>query len=90
VPSHRASTFREHTGSYRGKLRNVTTSDRSLRDLVSGTRVEVRSRFDGSWAAGFELAEPSDGRGWHVRRLSDGSVLPTPFPHEEVRPERTS
>jgi hypothetical protein len=60
-------------------------------DLVPGTRVEVRCRFDGSWATGFELAEriDGDGRGWHVRRLSDGSVLPSPFPHEEVRPERT-
>jgi hypothetical protein len=49
-------------------------------NLHPGTRVEVRNRFDGSWAPGFELAEPNDDRGWHVRRLSDGSVLPSPFP----------
>jgi hypothetical protein len=66
----------------------VTTSER-YGDLVPGTRVEVRCRFDGSWATGFELAEPIDGRAWHVRRVSDGSVLPSPFPHEEVRRERT-
>jgi hypothetical protein len=63
------------------------TSER-FSDLAAGTRVEVRNRFDGSWAAGFELAEPIDDHGWHVRRLSDGSVLPSPFPHEEVRAER--
>jgi hypothetical protein len=57
------------------------------RDLHPGARVEVRTRFDGSWARGFELAEPSDG-GWHVRRLSDGSVLPRAFPGEAVRRER--
>ena len=83
-----ARTFRGHAASHGGTLRTVTTTER-YGDLVSGTRVEVRNRFDGSWAAGFELAEPIDGRGWHVRRLSDGSVLPSPFPHEEVRPERT-
>lgn len=58
-------------------------------DLHPGTRVEVRNRFDGSWATGFELAEPIEDDGWHVRRLSDGSVLPRPFPNEAVRRERT-
>ena len=55
-------------------------------DLRPGTRVEVRNRFDGSWAAGFELADaPSDEGGWHVRRLSDGSVLPATFSRDAVR-----
>jgi hypothetical protein len=71
----------------------VTTSepygDLVRSDLAPGTRVEVRCRFDGSWATGFELAEPIDGHAWHVRRLSDGSVLPSPFPHDEVRREHT-
>ena len=80
-------TVRRRAISDGGTLRTVTSE--RYGDLVSGTRVEVRNRFDGSWAAGFELAEPIDGRSWHVRRLSDGSVLPSPFPHEEVRPERT-
>ena len=83
-----AGTIRERAASYGGTLRTVTMSER-YGDLVPGTRVEVRCRFDGSWATGFELAEPIDGHGWHIRRLSDGSVLPSPFPHEEVRPERT-
>jgi hypothetical protein len=56
-------------------------------DLRPGTRVEVRTRFDGSWAPGFELAGPHADDGWNVRRLSDGSVLPRRFPNEAVRRE---
>jgi hypothetical protein len=52
-----------------------------------GTRVEVRRRFDRRWARGFEVAEVLDGA-YMVRRRSDGSVLPTPFPDDEVREER--
>jgi hypothetical protein len=54
-------------------------------DLHPGTRVEVRNRFDGAWAAGFELAGPLEDDGWHVRRLSDGSVLPSAFARDAVR-----
>lgn len=61
---------------------------RGVSELHPGTRVEVRNRFDGSWAPGFELAELVDDQVWQVRRLSDGIVLPRPFPHEEVRRER--
>lgn len=56
-------------------------------DLRPGSRVEVRNRFDGAWAPGFELAGPLEDGGWHVRRLSDGSVLPRTFPREAVRAE---
>ena len=52
--------------------------------------VEVRSRFDGRWVAGFELADVrqdgGEGAGFMVRRQSDGRVLPEPFGPEEVRP----
>lgn len=58
-------------------------------ELRPGARVEVRNRFDGSWAPGFEIAEPMAGDGWHVRRLSDGRVLPSSFPREELRHEST-
>jgi hypothetical protein len=56
----------------------------------SGTRVEVRSRFDRAWARGFELVEtvPGADPGYRVRRRSDGSVLPVVFSPEEVREER--
>lgn len=61
-----------------------------------GTRVEVRSQFDRSWASGFEISEivgdldGADGPGarYKVRRESDGMVLPRIFDWEEVRRER--
>jgi hypothetical protein len=52
--------------------------------LLPGARVEVRNRFDGSWATGFEIAEATLD-GCHVRRLTDGSVLPSVFPHHDLR-----
>ncbi len=55
--------------------------------LEPGTRVEVRDRFRGSWARGFELAEVDEG-GLRVRRLSDGAVLPVVFDPDDVRVER--
>jgi hypothetical protein len=66
-------------------------------DLGPGARVEVRNRFDGSWSAGFEVAEAlpplgaeagtpaGDGVAYRVRRLGDGSVLDATFRPEEVR-----
>ena len=59
-------------------------------DLVGlrpGQRVEVRKRFDGTWARGFEIAEVLDG-GYRVRRRTDDSVLPAVFTADEVRSER--
>lgn len=55
--------------------------------LAPGTRVEVRRRFDGHWATGFEVAEKVDDA-YRLRRLSDGSVLPTTFGADDVRQER--
>lgn len=54
--------------------------------LPPGTRVEVRSRFDRSWARGFEIAEALEGA-YRVRRVSDGSILPAEFHDHEVRVE---
>lgn len=57
-------------------------------DLIPvGTRVEVRSRFVGSWSRGFEVAGQNE-RGYAIKRLSDGSVLPDDFDPSEVRAER--
>ena len=53
--------------------------------LGPGSHVEVRNRFTGSWSRGFEVAGIVDG-GYEIRRLSDGNVLPTAFPPEDVRP----
>ena len=61
--------------------------------MKPGTRVEVRSRFDGSWSTGFALEEEgTDDEGrvtWRtVRRISDGVVLPQRFHPLDVRRER--
>jgi hypothetical protein len=53
--------------------------------LLSGAHVEVRDRFTGAWSRGFELEAIVEG-GYRIRRLSDGSVLPTVFLPEDVRP----
>lgn len=54
--------------------------------LVHGTRVDVRSRFVGTWTRGFVVEEAVAG-GYRIRRVSDDSVLPDVFSAEEVRPE---
>ena len=58
--------------------------------METGTRVEVRSRFDRAWARGFEVAEQIKGaaEGYRIRRRSDGSVLPVVFSPDDVREER--
>jgi hypothetical protein len=55
--------------------------------LPPGTRVEVRKRFDASWARGFEVIRIGE-HGYRLRRLSDGYELPADFAAEEVRRER--
>jgi hypothetical protein len=57
----------------------------------SGTRVEVRTRFDQAWVSGFEVAErvAEPGPGYRIRRRSDRSILPVVFAPEDVRAERS-
>jgi len=55
--------------------------------LAPGTRVEVRTRFDGHWARGFAVATVTDD-GYRVTRESDGRELPTEFSHQDVRPRK--
>lgn len=56
--------------------------------LRRGTKVDVRTSFDRSWAKGFEIVDQlPDGR-YRVRRLSDGSEVPVAFPSDEVRRAR--
>jgi hypothetical protein len=52
--------------------------------LHTGTRVEVRGRFRGNWARGFEVAETTT-EGYVVRRTSDRCVLPAQFDVTDVR-----
>ncbi len=56
--------------------------------LSTGTPVDVRSRFVGSWSRGFEVAECVADQGYRVRRLSDGTVLPDVFEEHDIRPQR--
>jgi hypothetical protein len=53
--------------------------------MHSGVPVEVRSHYEGRWSRGFEIAEELSADAYRVRRLSDGSVLPTEFSPEDVR-----
>jgi hypothetical protein len=55
--------------------------------LAVGTKVEVRRRFDDKWASGFEVAETTP-LGYRLRRLSDGEMIPVPFPADVVRREK--
>jgi hypothetical protein len=55
-----------------------------------GTQVEVRNRFDESWASGFEIAEAKVETGEDVyllRRVSDRVVLPADFFPTDLRPD---
>lgn len=59
-------------------------------------KVEVRSKFERSWARGFEIAEivpepddPAfDGPAYRIRRRSDGQILPVLFSEDDLREER--
>jgi hypothetical protein len=55
--------------------------------LETGTRVEVRTGYDRSWAKGFEVLDAC-AEGYRLRRLSDGSPLPATFAVTDVRKER--
>ena len=60
-------------------------------DLTEGAGVLVKTRFDGRWAAGFEVADIRR-RGvvppaYRIRRRSDHALLPGLFPRKELRPE---
>jgi len=62
---------------------DVETEER----LAPGDPVEVRNRFDGRWARGFEVVAATD-QGFRVRRLSDGRELPEEFARTDVRRRR--
>ncbi len=74
----------------RALARGYETKPKAIQDsrpIPVGTRVEVRSRFVGSWSRGFEIAG-TDERGYAIKRLSDGSILPDEFEPSEIRAER--
>ena len=61
----------------------MTTTD-SGSGALPRQPVEVRSHFDGRWVGGFEIADVNEGR-YLLRRCSDGTTLPVPFPAHEIR-----
>jgi len=63
-----------------------------LRDsdtLAPGTPVDVRSRYVGEWATGFEVQFRVD-EGYIIRRLSDGSLLPSVLASDDLSLHNTS
>ena len=54
--------------------------------LMEGTRVEVRSGFDGSWDTGFQIHQITES-GYLLRRRSDKEVLPVEFSADDLRRE---
>ena len=57
-------------------------------ELVVGTRVEVRSRFQQAWIHGFAILEvigEVHNRHYRLSRLSDHLALPVLFGHEDIR-----
>lgn len=57
--------------------------------LAVGTKVDVRTGFDGNWTNGFAVADHHDG-GYRIRRRTDDTVLPSVFDAGQVRRERRS
>ena len=55
--------------------------------LTPGTEVEVFTRYQHHWATGFEVVSVDNDR-YHLRRRSDGSVLPAHFGANQIRPRR--
>ena len=55
--------------------------------LLTGTEVEVLTRYERHWTTGFEIAAIDDD-GFQLRRRSDGAVLPASFSAREIRPRR--
>ncbi len=51
-----------------------------------GTEVEVLTRFEPHWTTGFAIAAVDKDDRLHLRRHSDGTVLPASFGAHEVRP----
>jgi hypothetical protein len=62
----------------------TTTIPPSLH-LSEGAPVEVRCRYDGQWTDGFIVDSAAD-RGYRLRRLLDGQILPSLFSDDELRP----
>ena len=61
-----------------------------LKPIPAHTPVEVRCSYDGSWVDGFEVSSAtcseSGGVTYELRRMFDGTHLPSEFSADDVRP----
>jgi hypothetical protein len=67
---------------------NPDPADHLREEPPTMAEIEVRTRFDGAWVRGFEVAgetAPGDQPAVRVRRRSDGTVLPAWFSRDDVR-----
>lgn len=64
---------------------DTATLSNPVPSVQRGDHVEVRNRFDGGWAGGFIVDAVEPDGGLHIRRLSDGRVLPATFSRTGVR-----
>ena len=53
-----------------------------------GDAVELHTKFDDSWSAGFEIAEVRGGE-YRVRRSRDGELLPDLTSEDDLRAARS-
>ena len=64
------------------------TSEQRAGHYVTGANIALRSRYNGAWVDGFEIAEidlsGQDAR-LQVRRKLDGAILPVAFAADEIR-----
>lgn len=57
--------------------------------LATGTEVEVLTRYEPRWSAGFEIVSVDLARDlFTLRRQSDGAVLPAAFSSSRLRARR--
>jgi len=72
----------EHSDKPEGAVSNGPAGD------LVGATVDVRSRFEGTWCSGFQVAEVLTNLdrvlSYRVKRVSDGQTLPGTFSADEV------
>jgi len=59
-------------------------SEVRLAELLAGSAVQVRNRFDGRWVSGY-LVDRVEADGYRLSRSSGGDALPLVFARSEVR-----
>jgi hypothetical protein len=66
----------------------TSTGSAKAHQFLTGTEVEVRTRYMFSWTRGFDVIAVDDDDHVRLRRRSDGVPLPMPISVEHVRPSQ--